>query len=312
MTQLAVKRVAIIGGSGFIGQSLAQELVTAGYAVTVLDLMQPKELEYCKYWSFDIGAPQGFPFDQELFYAVVIAAGIMAKGCNEDPDYAWQVNVTATRRFLEHISRVSPASRIVFLSSGMVYDSKKSSPPFTESAPTLGRCTYTKSKLEIEATLAKGLGSRPPADLILRPFTVYGKDALSAERGHLFGRWLKLGQKRQALTVYGDGSQVIDPVPVEYISEACIAWLEQATVEGVTTINITSGGPLALRGLAEMFVETGLAPGIECLPAVAGDASRGWGDARAYENLVGRAISESPKSLISGFLLSLIDDSVIK
>ena len=305
MARRVAKTVAVIGGSGFIGQAVSAYLRDRCYAVAVLDLVPPGALPGCRYLAFDIRCPEPPDFAVADWDAIIVAAGVMAKSCNEDPDAAWAINVTATSRLLESVCRYAPRTRVIFLSSGMVYDAQRGRPTFAETASVAGVCTYTRSKLHIESALQVPSHGRAMTALILRPFTVFGDGALSRERGHLFGRWLELGRQGQPLTVYGDGSQVIDPVPVEYVAEACHAWLQADPPASTTLVNVTSGGPLTLRRLAELFVAAGLAPGIVSLPGVRADNGRGWGDAARFEALVGRTLARAPEAITAEFLQRL-------
>ncbi len=299
------RTVAVIGGSGFIGQAIARRLAADGRDVDVLDPVAPAAGPGIGYVPFDMCDPRTVAFWETRYHAVIIAAGVLAKGCNEDPEHAWKINVTATLDLLGLLAETSPRTRIVFLSSGMVYDGRAARPPFDESAATAGVCAYTRSKLRVEqALMQEQAGTRLPA-LVLRPFTVFGEEALSHDRGHLFGRWLELGRQGRDLTLYGDGSQVIDPVHVDRVSAACLAYLRLEDPGHTEIVNVTSGGPVSLRRLAELFVEAGLAPGIEMLPSIAGDTSRGWGDASRYESLVNSIISRSPEETVASFLQGL-------
>ena len=174
---------------------------------------------------------------------------------------------------------------------------KPMQPP--EAVSTRGRNSRSRT------LLAHDFNGTKLTSLVLRPFTVFGKESLPPDRGHLFGRWLTLGKQGRKLTVYGDGSQVIDPVPVESVASACKAWLSMNSLKGITTVNVTSGHPLTLQRLAELFVEAGLAPGIERMPAMVGDTSRGWGDPAAFEQLVGQRITALPEETVYDFLRSL-------
>src|SRR5664279_2372399 len=125
----ASRAVAIVGGSGFIGRAIAYRRSQAGHAITIFDIVHPGEDLGWHYIEFDLRDDVRSQIAEQSFDLVVIAAGIMAKGCNEDPEHAWEINVTATRRFLEALASHQPGTAVVFLSSAMVYDARDAPSP---------------------------------------------------------------------------------------------------------------------------------------------------------------------------------------
>jgi nucleoside-diphosphate-sugar epimerase len=300
-------RVAVIGGSGFIGREVARELAAKGWPVTILDLEPPPSrldsgIRHC---DFDMTRSTWTAGDWARFDAVVIAAGLLGKLCIENPIRAWTVNVTATIALIDSLARASPAPRVVFLSSGSVYQRTEEAPPFVENGPVAARCVYTATKLAVEAALAAAARGDLLRALILRPFTVFGSDGISADRGHLLARWMDLGRAGQALTIHGDGSQVIDPVPVQRVAQACAAYLDRDDQPQLMTVNVTAGGPVTLLRLAELFVESGMATRFELQPSVRADSARGWGDGTALTSLLSHPLPGDPEEPLRRFLHSM-------
>jgi nucleoside-diphosphate-sugar epimerase len=293
-------RVAIVGGSGFIGAHVAKGLAARGGHVTVFDLKPPQADIGASFRSLDITAKKDST-DWNEFDAVVIAAGLLAGACAAQPRLAWEVNVAGTLRIIDAIQRSERPSRVVFLSSGMVYDATAATPPFTESAPVSARCAYRASKLTVESALAVAAGGGSLRALVLRPFTVFGS-GMSGIRGHLLGRWLELGKQGEPLTVYGSGDQVVDAVPVEYVAEASAAWLRDTSAPAFSVVNVTSGAPLRVARLAELMVQAGRAAGIVRLSANRPDESRGWGSISALRRLLARDLPADPEYAVREFL----------
>jgi len=298
-------RVAILGGSGFIGSNIARRFIGAGNDVMILDVLPPPNGVNCDYIRFDLAEHFVDDVPWGTFSHVVIAAGLLGAGCGRTPSRAWDVNVSSTIRLLSRIIELQARPRIIFLSSGMVYDAQFALPPFSEECATRARCLYTASKLCVESALSAAGAGGMLASLILRPFTVYGDGPMLGERGHLFGKWLELGRFGKLITVFGDGGQIIDPVPVERISNACIAYSNLRDPPATMIVNVTSGGYTTVSKLAEMFVETGLAPGFQLLAAEVPDVRRGYGCAVALESLMGAALPRDPAEEVRSFLRGL-------
>lgn len=301
----ASRAVAIVGGSGFIGRAIAFQLSQAGHAITIFDIAHPGGNLGWDYIKFDLRDDIWSQVADQSFDLVVIAAGILAKGCNDDPEHAWGLNVTATRRFLESLASHQPGAAVVFLSSAMVYDARDSASPFIETSPTRGACVYTRSKLAVEASLAAYASRGLLSALVIRPFTVFGDGALAGDKGHLFGRWLERGLAGKNLIIYGDGSQILDAVAVERIANVCLVYLYQDPKDPFFVVNATGGGTFTLKRLAELFVQAGLARGFEHVPAPEGASARGWGDATTLLSLLGETYLKATEDEVAEFLASV-------
>jgi nucleoside-diphosphate-sugar epimerase len=296
--------VAVIGGSGFIGHSIAEALVRAGHRVAILDCVPPRTPRQAEFRYFDMTQPDPSGRLLREWGSVVISAGALAKSCAEVPWDSWKLNVLATLELITQLASMPTPPRIIFLSSGMVYDRTHQTPPFAETAATRAACLYTASKLAAEHCLTSATYATAVKVLILRPFTVYGRKGIAGNRGHLFGRWLELGARGECLKVHGDGSQVIDPVAVEVVGEACAAYLADPSPAPLVTVNVTSGGCLTILQLAQLFVAAGLAPGVELEPQRSDDRGRGWGEPTALERLLGRPLDANPQREVAAFLRS--------
>lgn len=294
--------VAVVGGSGFIGSAIAKGLSVDGYEVSIFDIIPADDIKQCHYHYFDLTQPDIDQHIWQRFSAVIMAAGFLAKKCLSNPKEAWELNVVATTRLLDFLGKQKHPPQIIFLSSGMVYDIEKALPPFVENDPVKSHCLYTHSKIIIETKLSNAANDHQFSSLILRPFTVYGHGALAGERGHLFGRWIQLGREGKPITIYGDGTQIIDPVPVERIVQAISAYLALQKVPSVMTVNVTSGNRMTIRQLAELFVQTEIAPGITTMPETMADTRRGWGNADALRSLIGQDLLPGIKQEVTQFL----------
>ena len=109
-----MSRVAVVGGSGFIGNAVARAMHDSGRAVTIFDLVPPASSDPCDFSFLDLTRVDEHEPALGRFSEVVIAAGVLAKGCVEDPKAAWEVNVSGTIRLLERLARpeVRPRRRV--------------------------------------------------------------------------------------------------------------------------------------------------------------------------------------------------------
>ena len=161
------KRIAITGGSGFIGRHLAQACATKGWSVRILDVSPidslPEEVEFVSWNAATDPVPNLEGFD---------AVFALAQSANyrEFPRQAsdlWGVNVLGTAKVVEALAQKSN-TWLFLASTGSVYQHSNS--PLTESSPLRRDDPYAASKLAAEDLVHLHAGPSTCG----RFFTVYG------------------------------------------------------------------------------------------------------------------------------------------
>lgn len=161
-------RVAITGGSGFVGSKLVSAHLARGDKVNILTRTGTKSSsEDCKVFSGDITQPNLIP--PEFFMDVDVV--YHCAGELRDPFKIESVNVDGTRNLLN--SAAGKIRRWVQVSSVGVYGIPNIQ-NVDESAPLQPLNSYEATKMEAER-LAVNFASRFGFDyVILRPSTIYG------------------------------------------------------------------------------------------------------------------------------------------
>ncbi len=179
--QRTAKKVLVIGGAGYVGSVLVEELLTRGYAVKVFDRFLYGEhglrdvRDRLEVVRGDMRA-----IDPVLFEGV--AAVVNLGGLSNDPtaefnpEANYETNTVAT----EHSARQAKAAgveRYVFASSCSIYDQGVEDPDadvvLDEEAPVRPRAAYSSSKFEGEQRLLP-LADAGFCPVVLRKGTVYG------------------------------------------------------------------------------------------------------------------------------------------
>lgn len=228
----------LVGGSGFIGLQLSQELIQRGesvvsisrspseanhqYKTLVLDVSQKEELE------------RHFPRGERV-YILIGQNHARFNGTEELGTLKQLVTVLNERRPKE----------VIYLSSVLVYG--ETSSPAYESAPLLPTDPYSQFKCEAEALLKKSL--HPDIRLgILRLSNVYGGKKNRGFIGLIMDRLTK--RENDTLIVNGDGLQERDYIFIDDVAKAILAVADGLKKSDI--VNIATGESHTLIDILNM------------------------------------------------------------
>jgi UDP-glucose 4-epimerase len=277
MTDIRGKRILVIGGAGFIGSHVVDELLEEDVGgVTVYDnfcrgslgnlesaLADPR----CR--VFEMG---GDILQSDVLSAavkehdmVIHLAALWLLQCYDFPRSAFDVNVRGTFNVLE-ACRDHGIERLVYSSSASVYGDAVEL-PMTEEHPFNNRTFYGATKIAGEA-MARAFNDRNGLPYVgLRYMNVYG--ARQDYKGTYIAVIMKmLDRIDQGLppVLYGDGSQAYDFIYVSDCARANVCALKADAVDQF--YNVGSGTRTSLRELAERILRvTGSTLPIQYEPA---------------------------------------------
>lgn len=182
-------RVLVTGGTGYIGSTAVDILLSQGYEIAILD---DCSMGHADTVPADVRFVQGSLLDPSAVAeslqgcdAVMHFAGKSLVGESvEKPDLYHSVNVDGTRILLDEMHKQS-ISKIVFSSSAAAYGEPKVV-PILETAETNPTNPYGATKLAIDHMIAAESAARGVSAASLRYFNVAG--ALKAQRGWLAER----------------------------------------------------------------------------------------------------------------------------
>jgi len=279
--------VLVTGGAGYVGSVVADGLLRAGHAVTVLDNLQQghKEAvpEGARFIKADFCQPDDLDaaFRQSGLDAVMHMAGeTIVEYSTTDPKRYFHTNVIGGINLLDAMLGHN-LKLIVFSSSAAVYGEPQTA-PIEENHPKNPINTYGLTKLMFEQILewyGKAYGLR---HISLRYFNAAGAtDRLGESHSpetHLIPNVLKAALAGTAISVFGtdyptrDGSCIRDYVHVIDIAQAHVLALEKLDTLKAGAYNLGNGqGYSVLEVIQAAKKVTGIDIPAKLSPRRAGD-----------------------------------------
>lgn len=152
-------KIIVTGGAGFIGSHLVDILLSKGNQVLVADDFSYGKRDFLETANPLLHIAEGditsASFVQDIFSSFQpdlvfhLAALHHIPTCENKPDIALRINVEGTQHILNAAAKTEQLKRIVFASSGAVYDIIND-PLLEESTPTIPYDVYSVSKLSGE------------------------------------------------------------------------------------------------------------------------------------------------------------------
>ena len=142
-------KVVVSGAKGFVGSNLLNAL-NGDYEFVSLDID-----DFSKHGVVDSAL-------QNADVLIHLAGLSSIAECEKDVYNAYKVNVALTGYLVDNFYKSNPKGRVIFASTGQVYDSKAAL-PLTEKSATNPTSTYARTKLAAEAvvqSLASMYGAR--------------------------------------------------------------------------------------------------------------------------------------------------------
>jgi UDP-glucose 4-epimerase len=277
MTDIRGMRILVIGGAGFIGSHVVDQLLAEDVGqVTVYDNFCRGSMDNLEVASkdprfrvFEIG---GDILQSDILHAavkesdfVIHLAALWLLQCHEYPRSAFDVNIRGTFNVLE-ACRDNNIKRLVYSSSASVYGDAVQI-PMTEEHPFNNRTFYGATKIAGEA-MCRAFYERYKLPYVgLRYMNVYG--ARQDYKGTYVAVVMKiLDRIDQGLppVVYGDGSQSYDFIYVTDVAKANICALKSETADEF--YNVGAGTKTSIKEVCEMLLElTGSKLSIQYEPA---------------------------------------------
>lgn len=263
-------KVAVTGGSGFIGSHVVDHLIQAGHEVTVIDYRARPHRNDVQFENVDIlDLSSVIQATKGCEYIYHLAAVADVNYAYKYPVYTVELNIKGTTNILE-AARLHGVKRVVLASTVWVYTGALDEEPLTEESsfylPDAGHI-YTSSKIACEMIVHNY------RQLYDQPFTIlrYGIPYGPRMREQLvIPIFIRKALNGEAITIQGDGSQYRNYVYISDLAQAHVLAISDEAENQV--YNLEGSEKVSIRDIAERINE--LLHGdvqIEYLPARPGD-----------------------------------------
>lgn len=257
------QNILFIGGAGFIGSNLIQELSKSQFNIWDIHVVETPLANLSRLEGLKIHIHKGFLSDFNFLESIIKSRRIttvvhlvstMVPGCSyEEFKLEFENVVFPTIRLMQLCSQLN-IKFVYFSSGGTVYGERKTTVPFVESDPKEPISYYGLSKTTIEESILFESRTSGLQYLILRPSNPYGKGQ------YLYGRQgliaVSLGRifSGQPITVWGDGSSIRDYIYIDDLRVIFCRLLDS----GITneTLNIGSGQGSSVNDIIKILQET--------------------------------------------------------
>ena len=286
-----MKKILVVGGAGYIGSVVSNQLVDSGFKVTIIDNLSTGFKSFVnkksKFFKIDINDTQKLNsfFKKNKFDGVFhFAALISVKESEINPSIYYKVNVDGTNNLLKCINK-NKIKFFIFSSTCAVYGDPLNS-MVNELNSTIPISNYAKTKL-LSETLIKNYGKKFSMKYaILRYFNVIGADSKlrsgEVHKGHLVKNITSnINKKKYFINVYGknyptkDGTTIRDYIDVNDLSTLHILSYKKLTRSKSFTLNCgynTGYSVLDIVKICESLIKKRIS--VKFLPKIKGDISK--------------------------------------
>jgi UDP-glucose 4-epimerase len=256
----------VTGGGGFIGSHLVKALVSRGMRVRVLDNGFSGSQARIADVAGDVEWIDGDIRDAAVVRAACAGVEVVLHHAAiasvpysvAHPEETHETNVTGTLNVLQ-AAHACGVRRVVFASSSAVYGELAVTPK-REDLATVPVSPYGAQKLAAEAYCRVWHTSYGLETVALRYFNVFGPNQNpKSEYAAVIPRFVTAALAGRALTIYGDGEQSRDFIPVQNVVEINLAAAVDSRAVG-QVLNVGLGNSTTLNMLVTLISDIACCP----------------------------------------------------
>lgn len=266
----------VLGGGGFIGSHICDQLVSAGHEVRIFEKVGlSKEnihhlgdrIEWMEGDFLNPDCLRNAVQGREVVFHLI--SSTLPKDSNDNPVYDVTSNIIPTLHMLE-AARVAGVRKVILSSSGGTVYGIPRTIPITEEHPTEPICSYGIHKLMIEKYLFLYNKLYGLDYAVMRISNPYGERQRQTGNQGVIPIFLHKVMHGETIEIWGDGSVVRDYLHISDVARAAVMLMDARLSNKI--LNIGSGTGRSLNALLEEITKvTGLVPKIRYTPCRAFD-----------------------------------------
>lgn len=258
----------ITGGAGLMGSHIADRLLAGGASKIILldnlvrgsmhnidEQLNDSRVQLVRGDIRDLGLLTELASGMDGIFHM---AAIRITACADNPREAMEVMLMGTHNVLQAAVE-QKVGRLLYASSASIYGLADSFPTSEKHHPYNNRTYYGAAKVAGEGMIrsfAEMYGLRYAA---LRYFNVYGpRMDIDGKYTEVLVRWLDRIEAGQPPVIFGDGSQTMDMVNIDDVTDANILAMESDVTDEV--FNVASGTETSLLGLLKAVLKVTESP----------------------------------------------------
>jgi len=256
--------ILVTGGAGFIGRWVVKRLLNDNHKVWILDdlsngrkenieefLNNPNFMEFIEGDIKNLETVNKL-FENKFDICYHLGASINVQDSIDQPRTTFENDTVGTFNVLEACKKNN--TKIVFMSTCMVYDRADSDKGIDEKHLTKPASPYAGSKIAGEnMVLSYWYAYHMPA-VVVRPFNTYGPFQKTGGEGGVIAIFIKKALAGEALNIYGTGEQTRDFLYVEDCADFVVNCGYSDKVNG-EIVNAGLGRDITINDLAFLIAK---------------------------------------------------------
>lgn len=255
--KLKGNKFLVTGGAGLMGSHIADRLLAGGAAQIILldnfirgsmhnieEILKDPRVQLVKGDIRDLDLLMKLATGMDGIFHM---AAIRITACADNPREAMEVMLTGTHNVLQAAVE-KKVGKVLYASSASVYGLADSFPTNEKHHPYNNRTYYGAAKIAGEGMVRSFAEMYGLNYVALRYFNVYGpRMDIDGKYTEVLVRWLDCIDNGQTPLIFGDGSQTMDLINIDDITDANILAMESDVTDEV--FNVASGTETSLLGL---------------------------------------------------------------
>lgn len=258
-----MKNILLTGGAGFIGRWVAKKLLEEGHQVWILDDLsngQASNIAELQGHANLKGFVEGTILDEKLLAELFeehrfdicyhLGASINVQDSIDDPRTTFNNDTVGTFYILEQCKK--HGTKVVFMSTCMVYDRCSNETGIDELHPTKPASPYAGAKIGAENMVLSYYYAYGLPTVVIRPFNTYGPFQKTGGEGGVVAIFIKNALEGKELNIYGEGTQTRDLLYVEDCARFVVEAGFSDAVNG-EIVNAGLGHDISVNDLAALI-----------------------------------------------------------